>query len=200
MAVVEHVAHHHAARRHQAERPGGRHAEVRHGLAAQELAHRAAQHGQAVGGAGIRRGAGALELQGLVLAVAVNHFAERDRTAVAELTGPVAELVAAIAVGMRIHAVEQGAAAEHRCELRIARQASIEAEQVEHLRAVREQVRCGHRCRFDSRVARAHYLPAVVAGVGVGGKRGSEAIVEAELVERADRHRRSAHSSFKPSL
>src|SRR3546814_16815064 len=70
--------------------------EVVHGLAAQELAERRAQHRAAVGVAGIRRGAGALDLQLVAAAVGGDRLAERDRAAVAELAGPVAELMAGV--------------------------------------------------------------------------------------------------------
>ncbi len=96
MAVVEHVAHHLLAGRDQAERARGRHAEVMHRLAAQEFAHRRAQHRAAVGGARVRGWARAFQLQLPALAARVDDFAERDRATVAELPGPVAELMAAV--------------------------------------------------------------------------------------------------------
>ena len=43
---------------------------------------------------------------------ALIDFAERDRAAVAELPGPLAELVAAVVRGVRLHALEQRVAAE----------------------------------------------------------------------------------------
>src|SRR3546814_14444256 len=63
VAVVEHVAHDLVAGPHQRQRTRGRPAAVVHGLAAPELADRRAQHRAAVGVAGIRRGAGALDFQ-----------------------------------------------------------------------------------------------------------------------------------------
>ena len=105
VAIVKHVAHHGLAGRDQAKRPRGRHAQVVHGLAAQEFANRGAQNGQPVGGARIRRGSGPFELKGPVFALPVDDFPEVDGTAVAQLTGPVAKLVAPIAHGKRIHAV-----------------------------------------------------------------------------------------------
>src|SRR5215510_9050689 len=99
VAVVEHVADHDLAGRDQAERARGRYAEPVHRLAAQEFAQRRAQHGAAIGGARIGRLAGALELQLLPAAVGGDQLAERDGAAVAELPGPVAELVAAVARG-----------------------------------------------------------------------------------------------------
>ena len=47
-----------------------------------------------------------------MLAAPVAYFAEVDRPAVAELAGPVAELVAAVAHGMGVHPREQLVAGE----------------------------------------------------------------------------------------
>ena len=77
------------AGRDEAQRARRRHAEVMHRLAAQEFAHRRAQHRAPVGAARVRRRPGALELQLPALAVGVDHFAERDRAPVAELARPV---------------------------------------------------------------------------------------------------------------
>ena len=96
MTVVEHVSHDLLAGRHQAQRARGWHPEVMHRLAAQKLANRRAQHGAAIGAAGIRRWARALELQLPALAGRADRFAKRDRPAVTELPGPLAELVPAI--------------------------------------------------------------------------------------------------------
>src|SRR3546814_14440566 len=59
-------------------------------LAAQELTDRRAQNRATIGGARIRRRAGALELQFPALAGRVDGLAQTDRTAIAELAGPVA--------------------------------------------------------------------------------------------------------------
>ena len=91
-SVVEHVADDRLARGDQTQRARGRHAERVHGLAAQEFAQRGAQHRTAIGAARVGCEARALELQFLALPALVDHFAERDRAAVAELPGPGAEL------------------------------------------------------------------------------------------------------------
>src|SRR3546814_12941470 len=102
--------------------------EVVHGLAAQELAERRAQHRAAVGVAGIRRGAGALDLQLVAAAVGGDRLAERDRAAVAELAGPVAELMAAVVGRARGHARHQGVAGEDGGELRRGQGLRVEAQ------------------------------------------------------------------------
>jgi hypothetical protein len=102
---------------------GGRHTEVMHRFAAQELADRRAQHGTAVGGTRIRRQSCALELELPAPAVRVHRFAQRDRAAIAQLAGPMTELVAAVVRGVRLHARQQRVATEdtgefgglHRC-------------------------------------------------------------------------------------
>jgi len=113
VAVVEHVAHHGVAGGDHAEGTRGGHPQMMHGLAAQELTNARAQHGAPVGGARIGRGPGALELQLPALAARVHHFPQRDRAPVAQLAGPVAELMAAVAGGVGVHAGEQRVAAKH---------------------------------------------------------------------------------------
>src|SRR5688572_22881477 len=104
MAVVEHVPLDPFAAADEAERARGRHAEVVHRLAAQEFADGRAQDGTAVGTARIRCRPGALELQLPALALGVDHLAQRDRAPVAELPGPLAELMTAVVRRERLHA------------------------------------------------------------------------------------------------
>src|SRR5205809_157028 len=66
----------------------------------------------------VGRRAGALELQLPALAARVHRFAQADRAAVAQLTGPSAELVPAVVGGERLHALEQRVAAKHPREQR----------------------------------------------------------------------------------
>ena len=114
VAVVEHVAPYRFAGGDQRQRTRGRHAEMMHRLAAQKFADRRAQHSAAVGAARIRRRPGALELQFEAPAVNVDRLAEEDRAAIAELIGPVAELMAAVAGGVSAHSRQQGVAGERR--------------------------------------------------------------------------------------
>ena len=112
VAVVEHVANDALAGRYQRQRAGRRYTEMVHRFAAQELAYARAQHGQAVGAARVGRGAGTLELQRPAFVAPVDDLAQIDRAAVAELACPVAELVAAVARGIGVHAGEQPIAGE----------------------------------------------------------------------------------------
>jgi hypothetical protein len=93
MAVVEHVAHDLLAGGDQVQCARGRHAEVMHRFAAQKFADRGTQHRASIRCARIWRLSCALELQSPALASRVDRFAQGDRAPVAELTGPVAELV-----------------------------------------------------------------------------------------------------------
>jgi len=85
---------------------------VMHRLAAQEFSDGGAQHGFAVGGTRIWREAGAFELQFEEALLGLN-FAQRDGSTVAELTGPVTELMAAVALSVGLHAEDRSAATEH---------------------------------------------------------------------------------------
>ena len=168
---------------HQRQRARGRHAEVVHGLAAQELAQRRAQHGAPVGAARVRRGAGALELQLPALAARVDDLAERDGAAVAELTGPVAELMAAVARGVRLHARQQRVAGEHLGEL------SAIASSARRGRA-RRPSRASGATSFGAATgvgSRASSTRRAPAGGGcsarIARQLAHEAVVEAQLVE-----------------
>ena len=113
MSVVQDVAHHLLAGGHQAERARGGHAQMKHRLAAQKLAQRRAQHRAPVGGARVRRGARALELKLPALTPRVDDLAQGDGATIAELPRPVAELMSAVAGGVRLHAGQQAIAREH---------------------------------------------------------------------------------------
>jgi hypothetical protein len=72
-----------------------------------------------------------------------------DRAAVAELPGPVAELVPAITTGVGSHPGQQAVAGEGfeqhgRCHRRV-----VEVERRRHLARMGEQSRCRHRRRLD---------------------------------------------------
>ena len=112
VTVVQDVPHDRFARGHQRQGAGGGHAEVMHRFAAQEFSDGGAQHGFAVGGTRIRRQTGAFELQ-FKEAVFGLDFTQRDGSTVAQLAGPVAELMAAVALGVGLHPGYRRAAAEH---------------------------------------------------------------------------------------
>ena len=107
VAIVEHVAHHRLAGSDERQRPRGRDAEVVHGLAAQKFAKRGAKDCAAVASARVRSRSGAFELDFVALPGGVHRFAEEDGAPVAELSGPRAELVAAVVRGVGLHARQQ---------------------------------------------------------------------------------------------
>ena len=136
VAVVEDVSNDRFARGHQRQGTGGGHAEVMHRFAAQEFADGGAQHGLAVGGARIGRQAGTFELQ-FKDAVFGLDFAQRDGTTVAQLAGPVPELVAAVALGVGLHAGHGLATPKHdACFVR-----ALEPQHLSHL--VRPEAEAG---------------------------------------------------------
>ena len=179
MPVVEDVSHDAFAGQRQAQRPRGGYAEVVHGLAAQELAHRGAQHRQSVGGAGIGGRPRALELQGLA-ARRPNHLAKIDGPAIAELARPVAELMAAVAGGVGVHVGQHPIAGKHvqedvRCAVPLRK-----ADHLGHFDGVGEQLRRHHRRGRDPRIECLADLPPNAAGDGVRWEFASEAIIEGQ--------------------
>jgi hypothetical protein len=156
----------------------GRHAEPVHGLAAAELAQRRAQHRAPVGGARVGREAGALELELLAAAVRGEELAERNRAPVAELPGPVPELVAGIARCVRLHAGQQPVAGKHRERLRTgAREAERRSEP---LRPGEQPRRCD-RGRRNSRIAGIAHLPRHVLLDRIAGQVAHESVLEPRL-------------------
>ena len=83
-----------------------------HRFAAEEFPDGGAKDGFAVGGTRIRRQTGAFELQ-FKEAVFGLDFTQRDGSTVAQLAGPVAELVATVALGVGLHPGYRRAATEH---------------------------------------------------------------------------------------
>ena len=183
VAVVEHVADHLVARAHQAQRARRRHAQVMHGFAAREFAQRRAQHRAAIGGARVGRAARALELQFLARAVGRDDFAQRDGAAVAQLPGPVAELVAAVARSIRLHAGQQAIAAEHLGRKSVRRRRAREAEHLCRFVGPCQQPRPGNRRRVDARVAGVLHLARPVHQHRVGRKRRDECVLEAQRIQ-----------------
>ena len=182
-AVVEHVAHHVVAGGDQAQRARGRHAEVVHGLAAEELADRRAQHGAAVGGARIRRRARALELQLPALATGGDDLAQRDGAAVAQLPGPVAELMAAVVGRVRVHAGQQRVACEHLCECGIGGVQRVQPQQRQHFAGDREDLRVRHGRGCHARPQSLPLAPTPVPRALITRQRRANAIVEAQRVQ-----------------
>ena len=90
---------------HGGERARGRDAKRRHRLADDVFAQHRTERGAAVAAARERRRAGPLELDVAADAVRVDHLAEQDGAAVAELGHEMAELVAGIGHRDRVRAV-----------------------------------------------------------------------------------------------
>jgi len=88
-------AHDALLRAHDGQRARGGNAQGSHGFRAQEFTDGRAQHGASVAHARIRRGAGAFQLQ-LHRAIVSGDIAQQDGAAIAQLSGPDAELVARI--------------------------------------------------------------------------------------------------------
>ena len=117
MPVVEHVADHVVAGEGETEGSGGWHTEVVHCLAAQEFTDRGSEHGPPVRTSGIGGWPSTLELQVLMATVWSGDLGERDGSPIAELAGPVAELVPAVVGGKGAHARQHFVAAEDSGEL-----------------------------------------------------------------------------------
>ena len=83
---------------------GGRNAERMHRFGTQKLADARAQHRAAVAAARVGGAAGALQLHFPAFARGILHFAQQDRTAVTQLRHVLAELVAGVERGDRVHA------------------------------------------------------------------------------------------------
>ena len=185
MAVVEHVAHDRLAGTHQTQGPRGRYAQMVHRLAAQELADRGAQHRAPIGGARVRRRAGTLQLQFPALTAPVDRFAQCDGAAVAELSGPVAELVATVIARVRLHALQQRVAAEHLREGGRRDIGVVEAEQRRDFTRVRQQRRRSDGRGRGRRPQRTTNLPTPMALLRISRQFANEAVVEAQGVQAA---------------
>jgi hypothetical protein len=149
-----------------------------HRFAAEELANGRAQHRAPVRGARIRGQSGAFELQLPALARAVDQLTERDRATIPELPCPLAELMAAVIRGVRLHACEQCVPAKHLRELGRGHFCFVEAETLGQLARVRDQLRGTYGRRVDARVQCPVYLARPAAGVRIAGQIADEGIVE----------------------
>ena len=110
------LAVHRLRRSYQRQRSRGGDAQRVHGFAAQVFADGRAQHRAAIAHARVRRHASAFELQLLPLFLpGQSQFTEQNGAAIAQLTSPLAELVAAVDRGHGVHARQKRIAAEHLC-------------------------------------------------------------------------------------
>ena len=145
------LAHHAFAGDHGGERARGGNAERRHRLADDVFAQYRAERRTAVAAARKRRRARPLELDVAADAVGVDHLAEQDGAAVAELRHEMSELVAGIGHRDRIRPVGDALAGQDLGPFRAAEQVRIEAK-LDRQRPVQlDQPRRGHGCRCDPR-------------------------------------------------
>ncbi len=178
MSVVKHVAHRLRVRTDQRQGAGARNAQVEHGFAAQEFTDRGAQHRAAVGMARERRRTGTFQLQGVPA-----DFTEIDGAAIAQLPGPMAELMPAVYRGIGPGFRADGIACQHREASRIGRTVRRHAKQGRGF--MRPQQQCGikHRRSLHKRVDSLMYLPCtgirrrigrqgLGEGIGKGGWHG----------------------------
>ena len=112
VAVVENVPHHLFPRRDQRQRTRGWDTKVVHGLAAEVFPYGGAQHGFAVRCSGIGCQSGTFELQ-FPEPVVHFHFAQSDGSPITQLPCPIAELMPAVALGVRRHSRNDRAASQH---------------------------------------------------------------------------------------
>ena len=189
MAVVEHVADDFTAGGDQTQCAGSRHAQVVHGLAAKEFADGGTQHREPVGRARIGCRSGALELQGAMHTIGAPYLAKIDGAAVAELAGPVPELMTAIAGGVRDHARQQPVAGQHLGKHRVCVCLRGQAKIGGHLGGMRQQARRGDFRGRHVRPAGPVDLPGHVAGIGIGRQRLDEAAAEGQVGKAGMTHR-----------
>ena len=116
---------------------------------------------------------------------AAGDFAQVDGAAVAELPGPVAELVATVVAGIGLHPGQQGVAAEHLSESRRCDICIVQSEQRRDLARVRQQRRRGHRRGLHRRPQRSAHLAAAIALLGIARQFAQEAVVETQGVQAA---------------
>ena len=175
-----------------AQRPAGRDAQAMHRFAAQELADARSQHRAPVAHAGVGRLAAALELQFPSFAIGVDDLAEQDCAPIAQLPGPVAELVAAVDAGQR-RAAGQGQVAGKDLErgLRphpVVRQPEAPRHGVAAADPVGRRQRLGCQAGVVRRAQRGE--PVVPAQPGVHRHRSVDQGIHARIVARPEQARR----------
>ena len=144
------LAQHALAGHDRGERPRGRNAQRRHRLADDVFAQHRTERGAAVAAARERRRARALELDVAADAVGVDHLAEQDGAAVAELRHEMAELVAGIGHRDRLGAVGHPVAGEDLGALGAIEQLRVEAEMPRERPVQLDQPGRGDRRRRDA--------------------------------------------------
>ena len=112
-----------------------------HRFAAQKFADAGAQHGAAITPARVRRAPSPFKLQ----LQPTRSFAQQQRAAIAQLSGPHAKLVAAIDRGQRLRARELPVAAEGIEQLIGRHPGRVQTQCACHSRAAPDPVGCGQR-------------------------------------------------------
>ena len=149
-AGQDRLAQHPRAGRDRRQGAGGRDAERRHGLADQIFAQHRAKGGAAVAAARERRTACPLKLDVASPAVPVDHLAEQDGAAIAELGHEAAELVARIRHGDRVGALGRAGARQHGDTVRPLQRIRIQPEFDGKRPVEQQQVRRGRHRRLDT--------------------------------------------------
>src|SRR5687767_4043733 len=109
----------------------------------------------------VRRAARTLQLELGATTIAGHHFAEGDRTAIAELAGPTSKLMAAVTSRVRLHAGEQLVSREDFGELGALDVTGGQSEVEGDLLRIGDQTGTDHRRRVHRRPARVEYRPRV---------------------------------------
>ena len=141
-----------------------------HRLAAQELADRGAQYCAAICAPRVGSWTSTFQLQFDGCAIWAGQFAEHDRAAVAELSGPMAKLMAAIVGRVWLHAWPQRIAAEHGCRFRRLHQRIAQPELLRKWLGIRQQLWRLDRRWLHARPQRAGDLASVVACFRITGQ------------------------------
>ena len=136
------------ARRHGGQRAGGRNAKRVHRLAHHVFAQDRPQPGPAIAHAGIGRGACALQLDVPADAAAIDHLAQQDRSAVAQLGREAAELVSGIGLRQRHGALGRAVAREDLSQVVASGQIG-QAKRVGQRGVERQKARRGDRRRVE---------------------------------------------------
>ena len=153
-----------------AQRPAAGNAQYRQRLGSEEFADRRAQHRAAVTHARKGRAARALEMQVPVLATGIDHFAQQQTTAIAELRVVHAELVAGIDHRPRLCLLPDLLSGKQLGEQRIFHLGGVEPEQPRGIGAADHQSRIVQRVGYHT------------AGENVAQTR--EAVIEMQIGQR----------------
>ena len=139
--------------------------------------------GAPIGAARVGSLAGAFQLQLPAFTGAIDDFAQRDRSTISELTGPLAELVSAIVGRVWLHAFDQRVARKDfrergRFDITLA-----ESENGRDFTGMSEQPRSGDARRQDAGIERARTGRGQRSAAGIAGQLTDERVVEVKRCE-----------------